>query len=206
MSYSQTLEDARKFLKWSYQDVAMRSSGKYSAEYMEQVHLGRPFSEVGDDLIEIYTEGLAVQAVDRLFRSTHPESVLISLANRFIDLVNRKKLPLGEIRALSESVSNRSFRRLLTMEAPAIFIAWEGVLDEIVRELNKAQQGRLLWDNSRAADISSHSSLVSEVPTIAGGPRRDPLAILAECNFCHKPRPKDRYSKQTCGCLNDDYL
>ena len=205
MSYSQTLEDAREFLKWSYQDVAMRSSGKYSAEYMEQVHLGRPFSEVGDDLIEIYTEGLAVQAVDGLFRDSHPKSVLISLTNGFIDLVNRKKLPLGEIQAVSESVSGRSFRGLSTMKAPAIFFAWEKVLAEIIEELN-SQQGRLFEENSRASDIISHSSLISDVPTITRESSRDPEAVLAECNTCHKPRPRDRNSGQTCGCMNDDYL
>ena len=165
--------------------------------------------EVENDLARIYTEALAKKAVDVVFGKRFPkfpEHVLIALVDRFIQFVRRKNLSLGDVNALSVRVSEGGFRELLTKDPDAIVVNWEGVLDEIGRELDKAQQGRLLWDNSRAADISSHSSLISDVPTITRESSRDPEAVLAECNTCHKPRPRDRNSGQTCGCMNDDYL
>ena len=205
MNTADKFESARKLLEWSFEYLATKL-GKYTPEFLERVHRGKPMPEVEDDLHRVYVEALAKRAVDSILRSEFPERVHAALTRRFIEFVQGKNLPLGDVSTLSLRVSEGGFRELLTKDPDAIVVNWEGVLEDIVRELNKAQQGRLLWDNSRAADISSHSSLVSGVPTIAGGPRRDPLAVQAECNTCHKPRPKDRYSEQTCACVNDDYL
>ena len=66
MNIASVLESVRNFLGWSFQDVSVKS-GKYSPEYLKQVHEGRPFPSVEKELTMTYIRGLAEKAVDIAF-------------------------------------------------------------------------------------------------------------------------------------------
>ena len=208
MKVAELFEIVRKFLGWSYQDVAMKS-GQYSAEYVKQVHQGRPFREVEENLIVTYINGLAEKAVHLVFGDRIPSDLRDKLIAKFARIVHQNSLPLENARALVEKVSQDSVPkasfRLGTMDAVRVEIAWEEVLASIVDEFNQNPQGRLLEDSSDA-DGSTYLSLVSNVPSLSYQPKQDPQTILAVCNFCHKPLPENRASRHACGHPNDDYL
>ena len=207
MNIAQDFENARRFLKWSLQDVSEKLDRRYSLGFLEQVHRGEPYPEVKDALEQLYVAAFAEKAVDIVLEgSPYPYRVYVALNERFIQFVHRKNLSLGDAKALSESVSNVGFRELLK-DASTIEIHWEKVLEAIIRERNKSEQGRLFESvHEKITHSNTQISFVSDLPKPSNQPKRDPEAVLAECNTCHKPRPRDRYSVQTCACPNDDYL
>ena len=211
MKVVETFEVVRKFLGWSYQEVSVKS-GKYSPEYLKQVHQGRPFPGVEKDLIVTYIRGLAERAVYLVFGEQVASDLRDKLIAKFAQVVRQNRLSLNGAQALvervsSEKVSEATARyRTGIMDVGSIDIAWEGLLEAIIDELDKSMQGTLPEDSDGTADGSTHSSPVSDVPTFSYQPKRDPRAILSECNFCHKPLPENRDSRHTCGQSNDDYV
>ena len=209
MKVVETFEVVRKFLGWSYQEVSVKS-GKYSPEYLKQVHQARPFPEVEKNLIMIYVHGLAERAVHLVFGGQITSDLRDKLTARFAQIVRQNSLSLEYAWLLVEKVSqdkvSKANYRPGTVDAVRVETAWEDVLASIVLDLNKLQQGRLLDGSDETKHGSTHFSLVSKVPALSYQTKRDYQAILAECNFCHKPLPENRDSKHTCGYRNDDYL
>ncbi len=145
MKVAEPFEVVRKFLGWSYQDVAMKS-GKYSPEYLKQVHEGRPFLSVEKDLIVTYIQGLAERAVYLACGGQVEESLREKLVARFAEVVRRNNLDLESVKALVEEISkDRTLTRkprTQTMDVDVdINIDWEGTLEEIVFRLNRPDQG-----------------------------------------------------------------
>ena len=157
MKVVETFEVVRKFLGWSYQEVSVKS-GKYSSEYMKQVHQGRPFPEVEKDLIVTYMHGLAVRAVDLVFRGQIQGGLRDKLVTKFTQAVRQSKLPLEDVRALVEMITNdqvlmsRIKHRTETMDAVGVEIDWEGTLQDAIRKLDKSKQGTLFESSEEGAE------------------------------------------------------
>jgi hypothetical protein len=142
----ETFEVVRKFLGWSYQEVSMKS-GKYSPDFLKQVHKGRTFPAVEKDIIVTYIRGLAEWAVDSVFGTQIPVDTREKLIRKFEQVAQGRNLSLENTRALAEKVSKErlleaSFRSG-TMEAVKIEIAWEDELESIICDLNRSQQESL---------------------------------------------------------------
>lgn len=205
MNTADKFESVRNLLGWSFEYLVIKLQ-KYTPEFLERVHRGEPMPEVENDLNRVYIEALAKRAVDSLLQGKSPERVRTGLTRRFIGFVRRKNLALDDVSRLSLRVSEGSFRELLTKDPDVVVVNWEGVLEEIIRDLKEPQQGKLIASSRETVVGSALVSPASDLPTNSQQPKRDPQAVLAECNTCHRPRPIDRYSEQTCGCMNDDYL
>ena len=144
MSVATVFESVRNFLGWSFQEVATKS-GKYSPEYLKQVHEGRPFPSVEKDLIMTYIRGLAERAVYLSSGGQAQGTLREKLVAKFMQIVHRNNLSLEDTKALVERVTRERalepYLRTQTMDVmPSIDIAWEEILDDIVRELNKPDQ------------------------------------------------------------------
>ena len=145
MKVVKTFEVVRKFLGWSYQEVSVKS-GKYSPEYLKQVHEGRPFPGVEKELIMTYIRGLAEMAVNLAFGGKVQGGLHEKLVAQFTEVVRQNNLGLEGVKALVEEVSkDRTLARKLrtqTMDVDVnIDIDWEGTLEEIVLRLNRPDQG-----------------------------------------------------------------
>ena len=105
MKVAELFEVVRKFLGWSYQEVSVKS-GKYSPEYLKQVHQGRPFPAVEKDLAVIYIRGLAERAVHLVYGDQIAGDLRDRLVTKFTRLVQQSKLSLYDVRALVEMIPN----------------------------------------------------------------------------------------------------
>ena len=203
MNTADKFESVRKLLGWSFEYLAMKLQ-KYTPEFLERVHRGKPMPEVEDDLNRIYIEALAKKAVDSLLRNEFPERVRTALTRRFIKFVQGKNLPLGDVSTLSLRVSEGGFRELLTKDPDAIVVNWEGVLEDIVREFDQTEQGRLLESGDENTDSNTDIALVSEKPLIPYQVYHVPGALIWEvCDDCGEFLPEGRRDRCfNCGRLN----
>ena len=210
MKVVKTFEIVRKFLGWSFQDVSMKS-GKYSPEYLKQVHEGRPFPSVEKELIMTYIQGLAELAVYLVFGGQIQGGLRDKLVTKFTQAVRQSKLPLEDVRAFVEMITNdqvlmsRIKHRTETMDAVGVEIDWEGTLQDAIRKLDKSKQGTLFPAKDEIAVDNTHLSLVSDSPTVSRQPNRDSQAGLADCDYCHKPLAKNQGIRHTCGFTNVSY-
>lgn len=208
MKVAEVFEFVRKFLGWSYEDVSMKS-GKYSAEYVRQVHQGRPFHEVEKDLIVTYIRGLAEKAVHLVFGDQIADNLRERLVARFTAVVRRNNLGLEGVKALVEEISkDRTLARKLrtqTMDVDVnIDIDWEGTLEEIALRLIKPDQ-RDMFDvigedsegsNLPVSDGASTTSGHYQTPQISAG-----IEAEAQCPNCGNTQSE----AQGCRCVRCGY-
>ena len=210
MKVVETFEVVRKFLGWSYQEVSVKL-GKYSPEYLRQVHQGRPFPGVEKDLILTYIRGLAERVVYLVFGDQIASVLREKLVTKFTLLIQQSKLSLSDVRALVEMISNdqvlmaRIEHRTETMDAVGVEIDWEGTLQDAIRRLDMSKQGTLFPAKDEIAVGNTHLSLVSDSPAVSRQPNRDYQVGLDVCDYCRKPLAKNQGIRHTCGFTNVTY-
>ena len=208
MNIAETFEDVRKFLGWSYRDVAMRL-GKYSSGYLEQVHQGKPFPEVENNLIMTYVRGLAEMAVNLAFGGKVQRGLHEKLVARFTEVVRRNNLGLEGVKALVEEISkDRTLARkprTQTMDVDVnISIDWEGTLEETVLRLNRPDQGDMFdvigedveGSNLPLSDGASTTSYRYHTRQIS-----DEIEAKAQCPNCGN----NQSESQGCRCVQCGY-
>ena len=206
MNVVEVFEIVRKFLGWSYRDVSMKS-GKYSTEYLRQVHQGRPFPSVEKDLIMTYIQGLAERAVYLASGGQVQGSFCDKFVAKFMQVVHRNNLSLGDAKTLVERVSkDRALTaklRTQTMDVNVgIDIIWEEILEEIVHGLNKPNQ-RNLFDvvDEYAEGIDLPVSDRSFTSEYYYQTRHIPAEAKAQCQHCGNIQSE----AQGCRCVQCGY-
>ena len=167
-------------------------SGKYSPEYLKQVHEGRPFPGVEEELIMTYIRGLADMAVNLAFGGKVQGDLHEKFVALFTEVVRRNNLGLEGVKALVEEVSkDRTLARTLrtqTMDVDVnIEIDWAGTLEEIVLRLNRPDQGDMF-------SVIGEDAEGSNLPVSDGGSttsyhyqRRQisaEIEAIAQCPIC----------------------
>ena len=155
MSIAAVFESVRNFLGWSFQDLSTKS-GKYSPEYLKQVHEVRPFPGVEKELIMTYIQGLAELAVYLASGGQAQGALREKLVAKFMQVVHRNDLSLEGAKTLVERVSGdrvlESNFRTQTMDVNVdIDIVWEEILEDILCELNRPRQGSLDYVGTEVA-------------------------------------------------------
>lgn len=93
-SLPETFEAIRRFLGWSFKELAGRMGNSYSEAYLKMVHQGRPLPEVEEKLIQTYIQGLAEQAVDSVFGLKVPQAIKTRLVANFSYVIRSSQLRL----------------------------------------------------------------------------------------------------------------
>ena len=208
MNTAYMFESARNLLGWSFEYLVFKLQN-YTPEFLERVHRGEPMPEVEDDLNRVYIQALAKKAVDSLLQGKSPERVRIGLTRRFVKFVHEKSIPLGDVSRLSLRISEGGFREVLTRDPDAIFVNWEGILEDIVREFNQAAQGTLFGNGDENTYNITDISLVSERPLpypyqVNHAPEN---SVWAVCDDCRNSLPDNRRDRcPECGRRNSRYL
>ena len=218
MNIAAILESVRNFLGWSLQDVSVKL-GKYSPEYLKQVHEGRPFPGVEKELIMTYKRGLAEMAVFLASGGQARGALREKLVAKFMQTVHRNNLSLEGAKMLVERVSHgrtlESSFRTKTMDVnPNIDIKWGEILEDIVSELNRPGQGILIEDDNIGTEVipvlSSiedgkcriESSLSPSVSVVKVPQPTSPRVHYVQCPRCPNEQPWDL----DCNCRNCGYL
>ena len=201
MKVAELFEVVRKFLGWSYQEVSVKS-GKYSPEYLKQVHQGRPYREVEKNLIVTYTKGLAERAVHLVYGDQIASILRDKLVAKFTQLVQYRKLSLYDVQALTEMISNdqilmaRIKHRTETMDAVGVEIDWEGELEDIIGKLKASKQGTLF--ESSEENIEDDAVLVQgRTTSVEHIFQKHQGLAMAQCPRCSYVQSEDR----GCQCI-----
>ena len=201
MKVVETFEVVRKYLGWSYQEVSVKL-GKYSPEYLRQVHQGRPFPGVEKDLILTYIRGLAERVVYLVFGDQIASVLREKLVTKFTLLIQQSKLSLSDVRALVEMISNdqvlmaRIEHRTETMDAVGVEIDWEGELEDIIGKLKASKQGTLF--ESSEENIEDDAVLVQgRTTSVEHIFQKHQGLAMAQCPRCSYVQSEDR----GCQCI-----
>ena len=219
MNTAEILEDVRIFLGWTFQDLSLKLE-KYEPEFLKKVHEGRPFLSVEKELIMTYIQGLAELAVYLVFGGQVQGDLREKLVAKFMQIVHRNNLSLEGAKMLVERVSSErvlesSFRTQTMDVNVGIDIAWEEILEEIVRELNRPGQGSLFEGDYVGTEVAPatypiedgkyglESSLSPSANVLKVHQSTSPKEQYVQCPRCLNEQPWNLDCKcRSCGYLD----
>ena len=205
MKVVEAFEIVRQFLGWSYQDVSMKS-GKYSPEFLKQVHEGRTFPSVEKDIIVTYIHALAEKAVQSVFRENLSTESFERLIAKFEETIQKWDLSLEDTlvlveRACKTRIPGAHFRTG-TLDAVRVEIAWQEVLEAIIDDINGSERQPSFEDRDKNRDDIVNSLLVSVSSQPSHQLDQDSQTLAkATCPNCHETQTEDQGSK----CVNCGY-
>ncbi len=172
-SLPETFEAIRRFLGWSFKELAGRMGNSYSEAYLKMVHQGRPLPEVEEKLIQTYIQGLAEQAVDSVFGLKVPQAIKTRLVANFSYVIRSSQLRLKDVITLAERASSIKIPVSEFRDPDAMVLedlrVWEEALEGIALDLiGGSIQGQLFRDYV---------------------PYKVVIRYVEECWFCHLASP-----------------
>ena len=161
MNRAHDLDEVRKFLGWSFQELAKRTG--FSRRYLMDVHNGRPLPEVDQKLQEVYVQALGEKAANLAFGRRLTGQLLSKSVDAFSRIVRKHAIPIMGTIELYRIACKPEIIAGYDREPAVIddISVWEAVLESLAVKI--AEGGNEFGSNVTPIKKQDHTKNITQV-------------------------------------------